>query len=97
MLYTWLRGQRPSALAGLGRRAPPVEAARRVNAPEPLVQGAEAHRAKVHGPQPVVDFFEADVFARQDLADVDVRAVPLHPAVREDATHVEVSRILHRG
>ncbi len=42
----------------------------------PLVQPAEVERAEVDVPEPIVDFFEADVLFGQDVTDVDPTRVP---------------------
>ena len=53
-----------------------------LDAVESFVKGAQLHWSKVHVPLAVVDLFEADVFAREDVAHIDPSFLPADAAER---------------
>lgn len=60
------------------------------------VEPAEGDGAEVGGPDVVVDLFEADEVAAEQVADVDPLRSPSDPAVGRDLADLEVSGILGR-
>jgi hypothetical protein len=62
----------------------------------PYVEPAEGDGAEVGGPDIVVDLFEADEVAAEQVADVDPLRSPSDPAVGRDLPDLEVSGILGR-
>jgi hypothetical protein len=46
---------------------------------KPLMKPPELHRSKVQVPLAVVDFFDADVFLGEHMADVDPSLLPPDP------------------
>src|SRR6266849_5169825 len=66
------------------------------NAHVPLVQTAELQRAKVDGPDAVVDFLETDVFADADRGHVDPSPIPPNAPVGADVAHFEAVGVVER-
>jgi hypothetical protein len=62
----------------------------------PDVEPAERDGAEVGGPDVVVDLFEADEVAAEQVADVDPLRLPSDPAVGRDLPDLEVNGILGR-
>jgi hypothetical protein len=58
------------------------------------VESAEQYGSEIEGPEAVVDFFEADVFLEQAVADVDPALLPSDAAVFADLSDFEVSGVL---
>ncbi len=61
-----------------------------------FVKSAEFEMAEVDGPEAIIDFFEGNVFAGEDLTDVDPAASPADAAVGADATDFEVIGVFQR-
>ena len=61
------------------------------------VQPTEGEGAEVDGPDAWGDLLETDVFATEEVADVDPAGVPADAAVRADLANLEVSRVLRRA
>ena len=77
--------------------APPIVATERILDLEgAFMKAAEAERAEVDIPFPIIDLDEADVFAAERLTDVDPLLVPADAAVIADASDFIVARILER-
>ncbi len=64
------------------------------NGQSTFVKAPKIERAKVHGPDAVVDFFEADVLIREDVTDVYPVGVPANAPVTTDAPDFEMGWIL---
>lgn len=62
-----------------------------------LVEPAESHGSEVYVPDSVSDFFEADVLAFEDVADVDLSVVEADAAVGADVAQFEVIGIVDVG
>lgn len=62
----------------------------------PFVESSQRHEAEAHGPQPVVDGFEADPFPGEGFGEEDRAGAPRHAAVGGDATDLDVTGILER-
>jgi hypothetical protein len=58
------------------------------------VESGEQYGSEIEGPEAVVDFFEADVFLEQAVADVDPALLPSDAAVFADLSDFEVSGVL---
>ena len=58
------------------------------------VKPTERDRAEVDGPDIVGDLLEADVFAAEQMRDVDPGGVPSDSAVGGDLTGLEVSGVV---
>ena len=54
------------------------------------MESPEFDRPIIHGPDIVVDFFESDVFATKDVADIDPVGFPADAAVPADQAHFPV-------
>ena len=63
------------------------------DAKNPFVHASELQRSDVYVPQPVADFFEADVFAREGVGDADPLVFPANAAVAADETDLKVSGV----
>src|SRR6185503_13355755 len=61
-----------------------------------LVEFGQQHRAKIDGPDPVVDLLESDPLSDQHSADMHKPLVPLDAAVAADLPDLEVSGVLER-
>ena len=61
------------------------------------MNAAEFHGSKVQIPLAVVDLFEADVFARDDMADIDPVVLPADAAIRADQADFKMPGVLERG
>ncbi len=66
------------------------------NGQRSFVKPSKIEGAKVHGPNAVVDFFEADVLFGEDVADVDPLRMPANAAVPIDAPDFEMGRVRDR-
>jgi hypothetical protein len=58
------------------------------------VESAEQYGSEIEGPEAVVNFFEAEVFLEQAVADVDPAFLPADAAVFADLSDLEVSGVL---
>ena len=65
-----------------------------LNSAPAFVKAADGHGRKVHGPNAVIDFFEADGFADEGLADKHRTVPPRDAAVRGHAADLHVAGIL---
>ena len=62
-----------------------------------LVHPAQLERSKVAVPQPVVNFFEPDVLAREGVRHADPVVVPANAAVAADESDFKVPGVFDRG
>ncbi len=87
----------PQLLHGVrvrGRRSSPDRAAFVIFDPEDaFVHPSEFHRAEVYIPEPVVDFFQTDVLARQRVRHADPVLFPADAAVATDEADFEMSGV----
>ena len=60
-------------------------------------QAPELERAEVHGPDAVIDFFQAHVRPRADGGDIDPVVVPANAAVGTDVPDLEAIGVLQQG
>ena len=59
----------------------------------PFVHPSEFQRSEVYVPQPIVDFFEPDRFARERMRDAHPSLLPADPAVATDEADFEVTGV----
>ena len=63
------------------------------DAEDAFVHPSERERSEVYVPEPLADFFEPDVFARQRVGDADPLLLPANAAVATDEPDFEVSGV----
>ena len=63
------------------------------NLPASLVHAPQFQRPEVYVPEPVADFFETDVFARQRVRHADPALLPADAAVAADEADFEMSGV----
>src|SRR5262249_26830320 len=69
----------------------------RVKGAMTCVVSSERHRGKAQRPDPVVDFFERDVFSREGGGDKLRRAVPGHAAVAAHESDFQMTGVFDAG
>ena len=63
------------------------------NAEDALVHPSESHRAEVYVPEPIVDFFQSHVLARQCVRHADPALLPPDAAIATDEADFEVAGV----
>ena len=63
------------------------------NAEDAFVHPSELERSEVYVPEPIADFFEADVFAGQRVRDADPALLPADPTVAAHEADLKVTGV----